>query len=95
MVRALCSQLGLGLGLGSGNGIIIFFFPCVKVTKTCVLLVAVQRSDVRPTLRDVMMMYSQDRYMKNLPPSKGHAQTTLINCRDSVATSFQNVFFLS
>ena len=36
-----------------------FFFLCVKVTKTCVLLswdVAVQRSDVRPTLRDVMMM---------------------------------------
>ena len=96
MVRALCSQLGLELRLGSGNGIIwVFFFLCVKVTKTCVLLVAVQRSDVRPTLRDVMMMYSQDRYMKNLPPSKGHAQTTLINCRDSVATSFQNVFFLS
>ena len=46
------------------------FFLCVKVTKTCVLLswhVAVQRSDIRPTLRDVMMMYSQDRYMKNLP----------------------------
>ena len=37
------------------------------MTKTCVLLVAVQRSDVRPTLCDVMMMYSQDRYMKNLP----------------------------
>ena len=37
-----------------------FFFLCVKVTKTCVLLVAVQRSDVRPTLCDVMMMYSQD-----------------------------------
>ena len=36
-----------------------FFSLCVKVTKTCVLLylnVAVQRSDVRPTLRDVMMM---------------------------------------
>ena len=68
MVRALCSQLGLGLGLGSRNGIIsVFFFLFLKVTKTCVLLVAVQRSDVRPTLRDVMMMYSQDRYMKNLP----------------------------
>ena len=45
----------------------LFFFHCVKVTKTCVLLVAVQRSDVRPTLCDVMMMYSQDLYMKNLP----------------------------
>jgi len=48
----------------------LFFFLCIKVTKTCVLLswnVAVQRSDVRPTLRDVMMMYSQDRDMKNLP----------------------------
>ena len=68
MVRALCSQLGLGLGLGSGDGIISgFFFLCVKVTKTCILLVAVQRSDVRPTLHDIMMMYSQDRYMKNLP----------------------------
>ena len=44
-----------------------FFSFCVKVTKTCVLLIAVQCSDVRPTLRDVMMMYSQDRYMKNLP----------------------------
>ena len=66
MLRALCSQLGLGLG--PGNGIIsVFFSLCVKVTKTCVLLVAVQRSDVRPTLCDVMMMYSQDRYMKNLP----------------------------
>ena len=52
----LCVQLGLGLGLGLGDGIICFFFLCVKVTKTCVLLVPVQRSDVRPTLRDVMMM---------------------------------------
>ena len=63
MVRALCLQLelglGLGLGLGPGNGIISVFFSGVKVTKTCVLLswdVAVQRSDVRPTLRDVMVM---------------------------------------
>ena len=59
MVRASCLQLGLGLGLGPGNGIISVFFLCVKVTKTCVLLswdVEVQRSDVRPTLRDVMMM---------------------------------------
>ena len=39
------------------------------MTKTCVLLIAVKRSDVRPTLRDVMTMYSQDRYMKNLPKS--------------------------
>ena len=41
-----------------------FFFLCVKVTKTFVLLswhVTVQRSDVRPTLRDVMMMYSKER----------------------------------
>ena len=66
MVRALCLQLGLGLV--PGNGIIsFFFFLCVKVTKTFVLLswhVTVQRSDVRQTLRDVMMMYSKDRYMK-------------------------------
>ena len=42
---------------------LFFIFLCLKVTKTCVLLswdVAVQRSDIRPTLRDVMMMYSQD-----------------------------------
>ena len=45
----------------------LFFFLCVRVTNTCVLLAAVQRLDVRPTLRDVMMMYSQERYMKNLP----------------------------
>ena len=49
------------------NYFCFFFFLCVKVTKTCVLLVAVQRSDVRLTLCDVMMMYSQDRYMKDLP----------------------------
>ena len=70
MVRALCLQLGLGLGLGPGNGLLFFFFLCVKVTKTFVLFswhVTVQRSDVRPTLRDVMM-YSKDRYMENLPP---------------------------
>ena len=35
-----------------------FFFLCIKVRKTCVLLIAVQHSDVRLTLRDVMMMYS-------------------------------------
>ena len=72
MVRALCLQLGLGLGLGPGNGIIsvLFFFLCVKVTKTFVLLswhVTVQLSDVRPTLCDIMMMYSKERYMENLP----------------------------
>ena len=42
--------------------ITVFFFLCVKVTKTFVLFswhVTVQRSDVRPTLRDVMM-YSKD-----------------------------------
>ena len=53
-----------------------FFSLCVKVTKTCVLPswdVAVQRSDVRPTLCDVMMMHSQDRYMKNLPVKLKHA----------------------
>ena len=68
MVRALCLQLGLGLG--PGNGIIpVFFSLCVKVIKIVLLSwhVTVQRSDVRPTLRDVMMMYSKDRYMKNLP----------------------------
>ena len=46
------------------------FFLCVKVTKTFVLLswdVTVQLSDVRPTLCDVMMMYSKERYMENLP----------------------------
>ena len=42
-----------------------FFFSRVKVTKICVLLVAVQHSDIRPTLRDIMM-YSQDWCMKNL-----------------------------
>ena len=48
----------------------VFFFLCVKMTKTCVLLswhVAVQCSDIRPTLRDVMVIFPQDRYMKNLP----------------------------
>ena len=52
------------------NYFCFFFFLCVKVTKTSVLLswhVTVQRSDVRPTLCDVMMMYSKDRYMENLP----------------------------
>ena len=65
----------------------LFFFLCVKVTKTFVLLswhVTAQRSDVRPTLRDVMMMYSKDRYMKNLltlsPPYRRHHQ--------SIQTSF-------
>ena len=72
MVRAWCLQLGLGLGLGPGNGIIsvLFFFLCVKVTKTFVLLswdVTVQLSDIRPTLCDIMMMYSKERYMENLP----------------------------
>ena len=46
-----------------------FFFLCVKVTKTFVLLswhVTVQCSDVRPAVRDVMMMYSKERYMENL-----------------------------
>ena len=51
------------------NYLLFFFSSVLKVTKTCALLVAVQRSDVRPTLRDVMMMYSQDQYMKNLPLS--------------------------
>ena len=52
------------------NYFCFFFFLCVKVTKTFVLLswhVTVQRSDVRPTLCDVMMMHSEDRYMENLP----------------------------
>ena len=31
-------QLGLGLGLGTGNGYFIFFFSCLKVTNTFVLL---------------------------------------------------------
>ena len=63
MVRALCSQLGLGLGPGNGIISVFFFFLCVKVTKTFVLLswhVTVQRSDVRPTLCDVMMMYTKN-----------------------------------
>ena len=81
MVRALCLQLGLGLGLGPGNGIIsVFFFLCVKVTKTFVLLswhVTVQRSDVRPTLRDVMMMYSKERYMENLPSCENLAHEVI------------------
>ena len=47
----------------------LFFFLCVKVTKTFVLLswhVTVQHSDVRPAVRDVMIMYSKERYMENL-----------------------------
>ena len=47
------------------------------MTKTFVLLswhVTVQRSDVRPTLRDVMMMYSKERYMENLPFLSAFAQ---------------------
>ena len=35
---------------------LFFFFLCVNVTKTCVLLVAVQHSDVRPTLCDVFLI---------------------------------------
>ena len=49
---------------------VVVFFLCVKVTKTFVLVswhITVQCSDIRPTLRDVMM-YSKDRYMENLPP---------------------------
>ena len=73
LAKALCLQLGLGLGLGPWMELFLFFFVflCVKVTKTFVLLswhVTVQRSDVRPTLRDVMMMYSKEQYMENLPP---------------------------
>ena len=71
LVRAWCLQLGLGLGLGPANGIIsAFFFPlCFKVTKTFVLLSWHVQYDVhvRTTVRDVMMMYSKDRYMENLP----------------------------
>jgi len=64
---AWCLQLGLGLGLGPGNGIIsgLFFFLCVKVTKTlCCSPGTLQYDvhDVRPTVRDVMMMYSKERY---------------------------------
>ena len=47
------------------------------MTKTFVLLswhVTVQRSDVRPTLRDVMMMYSKEPYMENLPFLSAFAQ---------------------
>ena len=64
----------LGLGPGDNYFCFFFFFLCVKVTKTFVLLswhVTVQHSDVRPTLCDVMMMYSKERYMENLP----HGQT--------------------
>ena len=49
-----------------------FFFPlCFKVTKTFVLLARYSTTFttyVRPTVRDVMMMYSKERYMENLPP---------------------------
>ena len=73
MVRAWYLQLGLGLGLGPGNGIIsAFFFLCVKVMKSLVLLswhVTVRRSR-RPTIHDVMMMYSKEQYMENLRAPK-------------------------
>ena len=66
MVRAWCLQLGLGLGLGLGNGVnSFFFFLCVKVTKTFVLLS--WHVTVRPTVCDIMMMYSKEWYMENLP----------------------------
>ena len=46
-------QLGLGLGLGPGNVFFpSFFFSLLKVTKVFVL---------RVTVRDVKMMYSQER----------------------------------
>ena len=65
----------------------LFFFLCVKVTKTFVLLswhITVQRSDVRPTLSDVMMMYSKDQYMENLPCKvthcTGYVSANTISC---------------
>ena len=72
-LRALCLQSGLGLGIGPGNGIIsAFFFLCIKVTKTfCVALLARYSTTftayARTTVCDVMMMYSKERYMENLP----------------------------
>ena len=60
-------HLGLGLGLGPGNGII---FSLCKVTKTFVLLLACSQYDVHDVSRtvcDVMMMYSKEWYMENLP----------------------------
>ena len=60
-------QLGLGLGLGPGN---FFFFLCVKVTNTFVLLswdvTVYDARDVRTTVCDIMMMYSKEWYMENL-----------------------------
>ena len=57
----------------------LLFSPlCVKVTKTFVLLswhVTVNVHDVRTTVCHVMMMYSKERYMENLPPS--HAANIL------------------
>ena len=62
-------ELGLGLGLGPGN----VFFPCfslLKVTNTFVMCIS-GNCDVHgirtTTVRDVMMMYSQEQYMENVP----------------------------
>ena len=45
-----------------------FFFSLLKVTKVFVLHVSGNRDirGVRTTVRDVKMMYSQERYMKNV-----------------------------
>ena len=61
-------ELGLGIGLGPGN----VFFPCfslLKVTNTFDLCISgnCDICGIRTTVCDVMMMYSQERYMENVP----------------------------
>ena len=62
-------MLQLGLGLGPGNVFFpSFFFSLLKVTKVFVLRISGNRDirGVRTTVRDVKMMYSQERYMENV-----------------------------
>ena len=77
MVRAWCLQLGLGLE--PGNGIISAFFYlllCSSDEDLCDALLARYSMTftmyVRTTVRDVMMMYSKEQYMENLPMVSTH-----------------------
>ena len=49
------------------NYFCFFFFVLIKVTKASPGMLQYDVHDIRPTVRDVMVMYSKERYMENLP----------------------------
>ena len=55
--------------LGVGNVFFPFFFSVLKVTNSFVLHISgnCDVRGVRITVRDVTMMYSQERHMENVP----------------------------